>query len=333
MSALAARRFTSSLVPFVLTFLRAKGVETSRLEKKYPGAEISLPQLGALLEDAAKISKDLLFGLHAAQAMTRGSYGLLEFALRSAPTARKAMEQLATYGQLINPLVRWSMEVDGDEIALHHRAPRRGGVGRQGNVFTVARIVQIAREMLGEGVHPTQVWLAHEAARAEPEMVRFFGGAPISFGHASNAVWFDAKTLDAAPTDADAALNQALEVHGVAVLARCANDEDVYQRARGVVVEALPRGAVSLASTAKKLHVTPRTLQRRLAEDGVSFAELLNEARRSQAERLLRLGTAVNEVARQVGYADAAAFVRAFKSWTGNTPGRHKMLSRSDATE
>src|SRR5207247_1094500 len=112
--------------------------------------EVSLPELGALMASAADVLGDALFGLHCAQAMPRGSYGLLEFALRAAPSGRVAMEQLSRYGSLINPLVRWIIEDDGKEIALHHRAPHQDGVGRQANIFTVARIVAIAREMLGD---------------------------------------------------------------------------------------------------------------------------------------------------------------------------------------
>ena len=127
------------------------------------------------------------------------------------------------------------------------------------------------------------------------------------------------------PSGADPELNRALEAYGASVLAQCGDEADAYERARAVVVQQLPKGGVTLAKAAKKLHVTPRTLQRRLEEGGTSFAGLLAEVRRAQAERLLshsELGLA--DVAEQVGYADTAAFVRAFKSWTGVTPGRFR---------
>ena len=70
---------------------------------------------------------------------------------------------------------------------------------------------------------------------------------------------------------------------------------------------------------------SPRTLQRRLAEHGISFAALLNEVRRAQAERLLlRSDAPLADVAEQVGYRDAATFVRAFRGWTGTTPGKFR---------
>lgn len=322
------RRFNSALVPFVLALVRRAGKDASKLEKKYLPTlvpEVSLAELGAILQDASKELNDPLFGLHCAQAMTRGSYGLLEFGLRSAPTLRIAMEQLGTYGALINPLVRWSTEAEGDELSLHHRAPQKGGVGRQGNIFTVARILQIGREMMGDDLKPVRAWFAHEEKSCPPELAAHLGTKEIGFGRSSNGLTFAAADLDRRPAGADAELNKALELHGAAVLAACPDADAIYEQARGAVLTLLPKGDATLEKTAKKLHVTARTLQRRLTEEGVSFGELLSEVRRTQAERLLaRSDASLADVAEQVGYADTGAFTRAFRTWTGTTPGKFR---------
>ena len=324
------RRFTSALVPFVLALVRRAGKDVTRLEQKYLPSqvpEVSLPELGALLTDVAKDLGDPLFGLHCAKAMTRGSYGLLEFGLRSAPTLRLAMEQLGTYGALINPLVRWSTEADGDELSLHHRAPQRGGVGRQGNIFTVARILQIAREMMGDDLKPVRAWFAHDEKSCPPELAAFLGLKKPAFGRASNGLTFSAADLARRPVAADAELNRALELHGAAMLEQCGAAGDLYEQTRGALRTLLPKGDANLAKTAKQLHVTSRTLQRRLLEEGVSFGGLLTEVRRTQAEHLLaRSDAPLSGVAEQLGYTDAGVFVRAFRSWTGTTPGKFREL-------
>ncbi len=330
--ALKAKRFTSALVPFVLALVRRGGKDAEKLQKKHlkaraangaAGLEVSLPELGALMTDAAKVLGDDSFGLHAALSMGRGSYGLMEFALRSAPTGRVAMEQLAKYGALINPLVRWSLEVHGDDIELHHRAPTRGGVGRQANVFTVARILQIAREMMGDDVTPLRAWFAHDEKQCPPELASHLRTEAVSFGRSSNGLALSATVLARTPSQSDVELNRALELHGEAVLAAC-GDDDVYERTRSAVRELLPRNGATLEKTAKRLHVTARTLQRRLTEEGLSFGGVLNEVRRSEAERLLLGDEKLADVAERVGYRDTAAFVRAFRGWTGTTPGRFR---------
>lgn len=338
MARLAARRFSSSLVPFVLSMVRRTGADAASLERRYlharpadgQAAEVSLAELEGVFDGGANLVGDELFGLHCAQAMPRGGYGLLEFALRCAPTGRRALEQLVEYGALLNPLVRWSLDAEGEELSVLHRPPRAGGVGRHANIFTVARLVSIAREMLGNDLVVKRAWFAHSQRAVPDELQRFFGpDTTISFGRATNGVTFRASDFEAAPHGADPALNQALELHGAAALAQC-EDDDVVERTRAVVLEQLDESP-SLAGVAKRLHVGARTLQRRLATEGLSWATLLAALRREQAERLLeRSDTPVSEVARRVGYRDVAAFVRAFRGWTGTTPGRFREhVSRS----
>lgn len=349
---LVRRRFTSALVPFVLTLIRRAGKDVAPLEKKYlkgavpvaaepmrglvkrpqasGPADVSLAELGSILADAERVLGDPLFGLHCALAMPRGSYGLTEFGLRSAPTLRLAMEQLGTYGALINPLVRWTTEAEGTGLALHHRAPQKGGVGRQGNIFTVARVLQIAREMMGDpGLKPVACWFAHNESKCPPELAQHLGTKRIAFGRSSNGLSFSAKDLARAPVGADPELNRALELYGASVLEQCGEAGDPVEQTRNAVAAGLGSGGATLPRIAKKLHVTPRTLQRRLVDEGVSFADLLTEVRRTQAERLLALDDApLAQVAEQVGYADTAAFARAFRGWTGTTPGKFRTAQR-----
>lgn len=332
------KTFASALVPFVIAMVRAGGKDPSPLERKYlrrrsaEGSalpEVTLEELGALLSDAAEMLGDPLFGLHCAQAMPRGGYGLLEFALRSAPTGRRAIEQLAEYGPLINPLVRWTLEVDGDEVALHHRAPRKGGVGRHGNMFTVARILAISREMLGPQLRPTRAWFAHEEKSCPPQLRDYLGTDDLSFGASSSGIAFRADALERTPEGSDPELNRALEAHASALLAQSGDDE-VYERTRRALIELLPRGEASITRTAKRLHLTPRTLQRRLTGEGAAFTRLVTEVRKDQAKRHLARGDApLSEIAAAVGYSDTAAFVRAFRRWTGTTPGRFREKQRA----
>lgn len=331
---LNAKRFTSALVPLLISYVRALGKDPQVLEGKYlklraadglAAPEVTLGELGALFTEAAALLKDPDFGLHCAQRLPRGAYGLMEFAIRSAPTGRIALEQLATYGVLINPLVRWHLETDGDELLFHHRAPRANGVGKQANVFTVARILQVAREMLGDDLTPTSAWFAHDEPGCSPELATFLGTNRVSFGRASSGLSFLTTRMERPPVDIDVELNNALEAHGRRVLEQCGALDDAYERTRAAVLSLLPTGKASLQSAAKKLHVTPRTLQRRLGEAESSFATLLAETRRGHAERLLiRDDASIDAIARATGYRDTAAFTRAFRTWTGITPGRFR---------
>jgi AraC-like DNA-binding protein len=82
------------------------------------------------------------------------------------------------------------------------------------------------------------------------------------------------------------------------------------------------RGTASFAPSSAQLHVDPRTLRRHLDAEGTSFRALSDEVRSTIAIELLTgAGMTIEESAARLGYHDAARFTRAFKRWTGRTPG------------
>lgn len=86
--------------------------------------------------------------------------------------------------------------------------------------------------------------------------------------------------------------------------------------------DAMPRGRVEVSYIARQLGVSKRTLQRRLEAQGLSWRVLLARVRRELAEGLLAdPALTVDEVAVLLGYAEASTFHRAFRAWTGSTPG------------
>lgn len=99
-------------------------------------------------------------------------------------------------------------------------------------------------------------------------------------------------------------------------------------QAAGVLVERLfDRQQIKLAVTARKLGMSPRTLQRRLKFCGLDFEELLDETRRGEALRLIaEEGHTMTEIAFRLGYSDPAHFTRAFRRWTGESPTRFRAV-------
>ena len=91
------------------------------------------------------------------------------------------------------------------------------------------------------------------------------------------------------------------------------------------MIDELPEREPGMAAVAGKLHMSPRSLQRRLHSEGTSFAELLSELRRDLALRYLRdQRIAIAEVGFLLGFLDVSAFHRAFKRWTGSTPAEYQ---------
>jgi AraC-like DNA-binding protein len=90
---------------------------------------------------------------------------------------------------------------------------------------------------------------------------------------------------------------------------------------RAVIAQLLPGGHPTLAIVAEQLDTSPRTLQRRLAANGLTHSQLVHQARLRKAMQLLtRQELHISEIARQTGFATPAGFSRAFQSWTGTSP-------------
>ena len=90
---------------------------------------------------------------------------------------------------------------------------------------------------------------------------------------------------------------------------------------RGVIVQILPGGYPTLDRVAKRLNVSPRTLQRRLGAYGMTHTQLVNQLRIVKACQLLaQHDTRISHIARETGFATPSAFSRAFHSWTGVSP-------------
>jgi len=104
--------------------------------------------------------------------------------------------------------------------------------------------------------------------------------------------------------------------------ALCREDLIVDRVRRALSTEA---GFRTVAQVAAAVHMSTRTLKRRLAEQGATFSALVDQERRDRALLLIRTAhQSVNEVAHQLGYSTLPAFIRAFSRWTGTTPTEYR---------
>jgi AraC-like DNA-binding protein len=155
----------------------------------------------------------------------------------------------------------------------------------------------------------------------DPERHERWFGCPVSWGGPTFEVAFDAAMLSLPLPRAEPHLFGYLARRVEALQAALPVAERWAERARREIGALLAHGEPRLADVARRLAVSERTLHRRLADDDTRFAALVDEARRERATFLLedpRLSS--SEIAFLLGYAEPAAFFRAFRRWTGTTP-------------
>ena len=156
---------------------------------------------------------------------------------------------------------------------------------------------------------------------------------PVSFHHPQTSIWFDHVWLSKPlPSFASSLFPTANDEDRASFLATAPSDEPVGQLEQ-VIESSLEHPNFGLHFTAAIIGTSPRSMQRHLSEQDLSFSRLLQAVRFRAAQRLLRdPGMPLAEVAWRLGYSELANFTRAFKRWTGVGPNRFRQL-HDEATE
>jgi AraC-like DNA-binding protein len=185
------------------------------------------------------------------------------------------------------------------------------------------------RAITGVDWSPRSVSFIHHEPASTERHQRLFR-APVRFSQPHDALAFDRALLARPLLTAEPALAGVLERQAELLLTRLPPQGSLRGAVRRALLPALPGGEPRIERVAKALAMTPRTLQRRLSEDGITFQGLLDDLRRELANHYLQgQGRPAAEVAFLLGFADPSAFRRAFKRWTGSSPGGRPATSRS----
>jgi len=322
---------SSRLVPRILRHLRGARLPTFALERRFglePGAEgdsvhLSVSQVKRFTEEAAALAKDEYLGIHVAEGAPKGEYGLLEYAVRNAPTVRAALELFVERLGLPGEPVHFSLAPYAGGMGFHLRVEGAAdGYGRHGNELSLATLFRIGRDVLRGPLRPERVWFAHPRPPGLDEVRRFFQTEQLAFDAESTGAAFSNATLASPLVAADLVLHQVLvralpPVHAETV------PGGFTPRVRSVLLDLLaaPEADLGVERVSRRLGCSARSLQRNLEAEGTSFRTLVTALRRERAEALLREGQRdVTEISRQLGFFDARSFSRAFKQWTGVAP-------------
>ena len=155
-------------------------------------------------------------------------------------------------------------------------------------------------------------------------MHAFFGTRELDFGCPDSGLAFEAAALDAPMQGDDARMLATAQPLADAALRERTGEAPaaaLSSRVAARLAATLPRGT-DIAEVASALHMSGRTLQRRLEEEGTRFSEVLDRVRLDLARAELGTDKPLGEIALRLGFVDLAAFSRAFKRWTGKPPGQ-----------
>lgn len=284
-----------------------------------PEGRVSLFQCAQLVARVVQQTGDKSLGYEFALRSNLASHGNLGYGVISHPSLGEALRFALKYGRLRNPVLRMDLHVDGARAAIRLEELLPLGPFRQYAIDAV--LIGIAR--LGKqiaGAFRPDLEIHFDCA--EPDhFSRYRQRLPkVLFSAPVNQLCFPAEYLTMRLPTGNPSSAQVLTEQCEREMALITKESNLADRVRALLAD--PQGAYpSLDSAASRLHVSGRTLKRKLQLLNVTYLQLLDEARTRDSMRFLAdQSLSINEVAVRLGYTDPASFTRAFRRWTGKTP-------------
>lgn len=329
---------TSRIAPLMLIVAQQRGLDTRAIATRWKlPIEPDLAKLSKMelvttpatlrgvSEDLALALGDPAFGLTLAAGVPRGTYGVAEFLIRSAPTLRLAFENLIRFNQLVTSTQTYSLVETADEAQVHNvpLSASPTAYGRHINEYATAAVLSSLQAMVDAPV--LRAWFINPPPASTARLKETFGTSHFTFDQPTNGYAVDRKQLDAPVRSGDPALFEFLETHALGALASRPKTNDLVDRLRHLMRAALKQGEPNIERLSVGLKMSARTLQRRLTELDTTFLEVLDGVRFDLARSFLREARLDNShVAYLLGYSELRAFDRAFKRWSGLTPSDYR---------
>jgi AraC-like DNA-binding protein len=265
----------------------------------------------SLLGGAAAAAGDPGIGVRLAEAGGLAGLGELGRHLRGAETVGQAMERACSGIAWLMPGVRLSLWRDGTSLLWRADLPARlGGDGWLAKPWLLALLRLVLRAAAGRSWRP----LALRCEQGNRLDAAF--GQPVTEDAAVTGLVFPRSLLR---LEMPPGLRTGDDL--AALLEATRAPADFAGSLRVVIGSLLPDAAVDAAEVAQLAGISLRGLQRSLAAAGLSFSELLREARLERAVELMREpAQRMTDIGLELGYSDAANFTRAFRRWTGCSP-------------
>jgi len=271
------------------------------------------------------------FGWRLGQSVKPTSYGVNGILLLACPTLGEALAQVLRFESLVHDLGRSSFARRGAAVEygwVSHCGGHPAGEALTESVF--AGIHTCAQWLAGRAIAGFTLEFMHRCDAATARAIEEASGARVRGGRAANRAVFPAQVLDWPIPQADQALLPLLSRHAQALLqARRPHEPAIAAQVRQCVLRRLGHEEVRLADVAGELHLSTRTLQRRLAQAGLAFQALLDGTRHELARHYLEGSELpIARIAALLGYQEVPAFHHAFKHWQGVGPGQYRAQAR-----
>lgn len=286
-----------------------------------PDVEIPIDRYFRLLECAARQGSPNI-GMRLGCRLRPGDLGAIGHAAASAARLGDALGVFAEYLYVLSHanLVRVDI-TERHSIIGYHLTDPEVGLHRQDIELVITGIASLVHQLTGNNsIHPIRADFEHSKppyAQALRDVFR----CEVRFECSGNRLHYSKEVLDLPIVSADPSLHEALKFFLDDRIKVRDEDENLEVKVRHLIASRLAHGTPDIEWVARRLALSARTLQRRLAEGGLVFREMLDEVRKNIAlDYIDNKDFSVTDIALTLGYGELSAFSRAFKRWTGRGP-------------
>ncbi|MDT8447217.1 MAG: AraC family transcriptional regulator ligand-binding domain-containing protein [bacterium] len=319
-------------------FLLQSGIEESQLIRQVGSKLTGLTynqkvplQTELLLWDLAA-AQDPEIGFKLAEQAEARMLGLLGYLMTAQDNLGNLFRCIARYHRLIHDEARLSLRNIGEHPALCHSfSELRSGPGPAASQFTLASLYIIACQ---ETLQKPRLLALHFQGPAQPlgpAFERIFQGIDRLWDQEENRLIFAPGQWDLPLRGGqDSGLKAVLDEAAQKALAEIPPAEDWTAQVQRVINEALPLENLDQTLVARRLGMSPRSLQRKLGEQGLQFRQMVEQARQQWAQiHLAQAQLNITEIAFLLGFSETSAFTRAFKRWTGLSPRDFRLKTKA----
>jgi len=295
-----------------------------------PRVLLTTEELFALWRAVGEVSANPAIGLLLGTENRTERFHPIGLAALSSENFGAAIDQMARYKQLTCP-EEIAREKDGDEWSIQFRWLLAEQVEPPVLVeCAFSWVLSIARQGTRVRLLPLRVEFVQP--RAHLKTIERHFGCPVVCGASRNAIVFRTSDAQRPFVTRNAELLAMLAPQFEQELKQENQNENFVERVRIAVQQRLTGRRPTIDDVADALHISSRTLQRRLQDEGSSFQRVLDEARHHLARHYLNNSyLELNEAAYLLGYEDGNSFVRAFRTWEGVPPARWRERQRAEA--
>ena len=309
-------------------FLRPLGIDPSAPID--PSYMVPANDYYTFLENISEVDNNpSTLPLRTGASMRCDDYGAFGLAWKSAINLLGCYERAERYARVLTNVSTYEVEKtsDGAFMHLHRDGERRQGM-RLSNEATIASIHSISQQVSTKPFNPIAIYFKHAAPQSIAEHEAHFG-CEVHFASDKDALLVSHETLTVPNKLGDESISHFFDSHLEAELSKLEDDSALEKRVKIQISHSLSDGIPTISHIAEQLSMSGRTLQRKLANKGYSYQNLIDESRRELAERLLKqTNYSLVDVAFMTGFSEQSAFTRAFKRWAGQTPRSYRIQTQ-----